>query len=87
MILLIVLKRRNKYEIRFLKKNILKATAVADVKIRLPIPDVWGNDCKIDQILKQGKDSALEILRKYLSDVGVVVDMINIKIILKEEDD
>lgn len=44
----------------------LQSRARVQVTLDIVVPDVWGADCPMDQIWRQAKDSALNILSKGL---------------------
>lgn len=41
----------------------VKAHARVQITLDIPVTDVWGDDCKVDQIHKQAAESAIQELR------------------------
>jgi hypothetical protein len=44
----------------------VKATARVRVMLEIATGDHWGSDCGLEQVMKQGKDSALGALRNLI---------------------
>ena len=44
------------------KENKVKATARAVVHLEIELKDQWGHDCGVDQIHKQGREKAKDIV-------------------------
>ena len=50
-------------------------TAVVDVRLRIKLPSTWGKECTIDQVYKQARDDAKNIVRQRiasLSDINII---------------
>jgi len=49
----------------------VKTKAKVRVLLEIPLPDVWGKECQLEQVYKQSTDSALNILRDMCEARGI----------------
>lgn len=47
-------------------KRLVKATAVVTVTLRMEVPDTWGSECTLDQVMEQASRAAIGMLRQAL---------------------
>ncbi len=55
----------------------MKTRAVVKVQIAVSLNDTWGEDCKIEQVFKQARISAINRVSKVLStdtNIKIIVD-------------
>ena len=49
-----------------MSENRFKATARATVTVEFSLSDTWGDKCTVEQVIKQGRDSARGAMRNLL---------------------
>lgn len=65
----------------------VRATAIVAMNLRVPVPDVWGPECPIEQVHRQAVRSALDIIKSGRFSLGelVVGDPVVTQVLVEED--
>ena len=58
----------------------INTTAKVRVTLDIPTKDIWGKHCTVEQIEKQARESALNILTRVLPTDIKIVELVNVAV-------
>jgi len=58
----------------------MKATAKVKLTLEIPIGSSWGKDCTVDQVMKQAKNEAADIVHRVIYRSGLHVKILSTEV-------